>query len=122
MTGVERVARMKGSRNARTGIRIHNARTKGRRLRLTRKQVVVTVLMLCLFMGSSIGYVWCNFEGTRLGYDLSELKNEEMRLQEINRKLKVELATLLSPEKLEKVAVKELGMVHPTPEQIATLR
>jgi len=121
MTGVERVRLMKGSRNAKTGIRIHNAKTK-RRLHLTRKQVIVTALMLCLLMGSSIGYVWCNFEGTRLGYDLSELKSQEMRLQEINRQLKVELATLRSPEKLERIAVEELGMVRPKPEQIITLR
>ena len=122
MTGVERIARMKGSRNARTGVRIHNARTRRKKLRLTRKQVFITILLLCLFMGSGIGYVWCNFEGTRLGYDLSELKTEEMRLQEINRRLKVELATLRSPEKLETIAVRNLGMSHPTPEQIVTLR
>jgi cell division protein FtsL len=121
MTGAERVKRMKGARNAGTGIRVHNSR-KRRRFNLTRKQVAVTVFLLCLFMGSSIGYVWSNFEGTRLGYDLSELKKEEMRLREINLELKVELATLLSPQRLEEVAVKDLGMDHPSPEQIVNLQ
>ena len=121
MTGAERVKRMKGSRNAKTGIRVHNAR-KRRKFSLTRKQIVVTVFLLCLFMGSSIGYVWSNFEGTRLGYDLSELKKEEMRLREKNLELKVELATLRSPQRLEEVAMKDLGMAHPNPEQIVNLQ
>ena len=34
--------------------------------------------MLFFFMGSGISYVWSNFEKTQIGYDLSQLKKEEM--------------------------------------------
>jgi cell division protein FtsL len=72
-------------------------------------------------MGSGIGYVWSNFERTQIGYDLSQLKQEELRLREINRKLRVELALLKSPANLEMLAVKKLGLGQPRPEQIIIL-
>lgn len=121
MTGAEQVSRMKWARNAKTGIRVANLRTPSRRFRPGRRQVLQIILLLCLFMASSIGYVWLNFKGTRMGYDLSELKKEEMRLREINRKLKLELATLRSPQYLERTAIEKLRMGHPSPERIIDL-
>ena len=89
---------------------------------MTRKQVFLVIVMLFLCMGSSIGYVWSNFERTQRGYDLSQLENEEMRLKEINRKLRLELAILKSPQHLEELATGKLGMRQPSPEQIIVLR
>ena len=122
MTRPEKVKRMIGSRNARTGVRANRARSKKRGFRLTGKQIPLIIGMLFLFMGSSIGYVWSNFERTQLGYDLSQLKKEEMYQKEINRKLRVELAILKSPDRLESLAVQKLGLGQPRPEQIVPLR
>ena len=121
MTRPERLSKMVGSRNSRTGVRIRNSRRKGPRLQVTRKQVFVTIIMLFFFMGSGIGYVWSNFEKTQIGYDLSLLKKQEMKLSEINRKLRLELATLKSPRHLEPLATMNLGLRQPTPEQIIML-
>jgi cell division protein FtsL len=44
-----------------------------------------------------------------------------MRLQEINQKLKLELATLKSPQNLEHLAIGQLGLSPPKPEQIILL-
>jgi len=112
---------MMTSRNAKTGVRLGNFRLKKRRCHVTRKQVVLIILMLFLFMGTGIGYVWSNFERTQIGYDVSQLKKEEMRLKEINRKLRLELALLRSPQNLESKAVKELGLRQPAPDQIVML-
>jgi hypothetical protein len=76
--------------------------------------------MLVLFMGSGIGYVWSNFEGTQIGYDLSRLQQEKLRLQELNRKLTLELATLKSPQHLEMTA-RGLGLREAVPGQIIVL-
>lgn len=122
MTRPEKVRSMVGSRNARTGVRTNRTRPRKQGLRLTRKQIPLIIGMLFLCMGSSIGYVWSNFERTQLGYDLSQLKKKEMHLQEINRKLRVELAILKSPERLESVAVQELKLGQPKPEQIVPLQ
>ena len=121
MTRPERVSKMVGSRNAKTGIRIMNSRVKKRPLHMNRKQIFLVIFMLFLFMGSSIGYVWSNFERTQIGYDLSQLKKEEMRLREINRKLCLELAILKSPQRLETLAIEKLGLKQPSPEQIVLL-
>ncbi|MDQ1335342.1 MAG: hypothetical protein QG552_2292 [Thermodesulfobacteriota bacterium] len=118
MTRPEKLSRMMTSRNSKTGIRLKNSRLKKRRFHVTRRQVVLIILMLFFFMGTGIGYVWSNFERTQIGYDVSQLKKEEMRLKEINRKLRLELALLRSPQNLESKAVKELGLRQPTPEQI----
>ena len=84
------------------------------------RQVVLVGFLLLLFMGSGIGYVWSNFEGTQIGYDVSRLNHEEIRLRELNKKLRLELATLKSPQYLEGAA-RALGLKAPGPEQIIVL-
>jgi cell division protein FtsL len=121
MTRPERVSKMVRSRNAKTGVRIKNYRIKKRRLNMKSKQALLIILMLFLFMGSSIGYVWSNFERTQIGYDLSQLKKKEMMLRETNRKLRLELAILKSPQNLESLAIEKLGLKQPSPEQIIVL-
>jgi cell division protein FtsL len=76
--------------------------------------------MLFVFMGSGMGYVWSNFEGTQIGYDLSRLQQEELRLKELNQKLRLELATLNSPQYLESAA-RKLGLREAQPQQIVIL-
>ena len=88
---------------------------------MTKKQAFLVIYLLFLFMGSSISYVWSNFEKTQIGYDLSHVKKEEMKLREANRKLRLEIATLKSPQKLEEVARKHLGLRQPKSEQIIVL-
>ena len=121
MTGPERVSRMVQSRNAKSGVRIKNSRVKKRSFRVTRKQISLIILMLFLSMVTGIGYVWSNFERTQIGYDLSQLKKEEIRLNEVRQKLKLQLAILKSPQNLEELAVKKLGLRQPLPEQIIVL-
>jgi cell division protein FtsL len=122
MTRPEKVAKMFQSRNDRTGVRINNSRVKRHQFHVTRKQIFLIIVMLFLFMGSSIGYVWSTFESTQIGYDLSQLQKEEMRLRETNRKLKLELAVLKSPQNLEVMATQKLGLGQPSPEQIIVLQ
>jgi len=107
-------------RNARTGIKINNSRKKKNRFYLTSRQIILIAVMLVLFMGSSIGYVWSNYEGTQIGFDLSRLQKDERALLEFNRKLKVQLAILKSPQNLEDKA-RFLGLKDASPEQIIIL-
>ncbi|MCP4668394.1 MAG: cell division protein FtsL [Deltaproteobacteria bacterium] len=104
-----------------SGLRVRNTRTKRHSFHATRRQMFLIVFMLLLLMGSSIGYVWSNFETTQIGYDLSQLKKEGMRLREIQQKLRLELAYLRSPQRLQKLAFQELGLRQPSTEQIIVL-
>ena len=121
MTRPEMVSKLLGSRNAKTGIRVKNSRVKRRGFHMSPKQILLIIFLLVVFMGSSIGYVWSNFERTQLGYDLSQLKKEEMKLRETNRKLRLELAILKSPRKLEALAIGQLGLRQPSADQIIIL-
>lgn len=112
---------MKGARNIETGVGPRNTRIKSAPVRLTAKQLLVVVVTVIVFMTCSIGYVWSNFEGTKLGYSISRLKNEERQLLNINKQLKVELAYLKSSERLERVALEELGMKWATRDQVVVL-
>lgn len=104
-----------------SGLRVKNYRIKRHSFHTTRRQMFLIVFMLLLLMGSSIGYVWSNFESTQIGYDLSQLKREEMRLKEIQQKLRLELAYLRSPQRLQRLAFQELGLGQPSSEQIIVL-
>jgi len=117
----ESILKMMGSPNAMPGVRAVNFRNRNYGIHLTSRKVFLIIFMLFIFMGSGIGYVWSNFERTQIGYDLSQLKKKEMALREINRKLRVELATLKSPQYLEAVATQKLGLTQPKPEQIIVL-
>ena len=107
-------------RNGKTGIRVKNTKKRRNKPRLTYRQIFLVGLMLLIFMGSGIGYVWSNFEGTQIGYDLSRLQKEERELIELNTKLRLELATLKSPQSLEK-HIRALGLKEASPDQIIIL-
>jgi cell division protein FtsL len=115
-----RKAEAEGKRNAKTGIRVNKVRSKKGGFHLTQRQIFLIAVMLLAFMGSGIGYVWSNFEGTQIGYDLSRFKQEELRLKALNQKLRLELATLRSPQYLEEAA-RYLGLKGASSEQIIVL-
>lgn len=108
-------------RNQGTGVRINNKKARDRKLRLTPRQVGLISIMFLIFMGSSIGYVWSNFEGTQIGYDLSRLKERERDLEEFQRKLRLELAYLKSPQYLEE-ASKQAGLRPADPKQVILIQ
>jgi hypothetical protein len=121
MVRPKRAEEVEGERNTKTGIRIKNSRRRKGHLRLNSRQIFLITLMLLVFMGSGIGYVWSNFEGTQIGYDLSRLQQEELRLKELNQKFRLELAFLKSPQHLED-ATRQMGLKTASPEQIIILQ
>jgi len=121
MIRVIRASEVERKRNLGTGIRVRNAKIKKGRHQFTPRQVLIVTLMLFVLMGSGIGYVWSNFEGTQIGYSVSRLKQEELRLKDLNKKLRLELATLKSPQSLEE-ASRAFGLKAPSPAQIVVLK
>jgi cell division protein FtsL len=122
MTRPKGIASVVDSQNPKTGVRIGNARKQYKRFHRNGRQIVLVVFMLFALMGSGIGYVWSNFERTQIGYDVSQLKREEIRLKEINQKLRLEIATLKSPQRLQALAVEKLGLQQPTSRQIVVIQ
>jgi cell division protein FtsL len=94
------------------------ARPKGIKWRLG---ILFAALML-VFIGSSLFYVWSRIQVIQLGYEISNALKEERMLTETNKKLRLEIAILKSYTRIEKLAVEELRMAKPKPEQVIVIR
>ena len=81
-----------------------------------------TVLAVLVFVGVLFLYIWCRLAVTNVGYEISMANHERDVLIEKNKRLKLEFMELKSPERIERIASRELGLVHPSGEQIIRVR
>jgi cell division protein FtsL len=59
---------------------------------------------------------WQHFELLRHGYRLEEMQRERAEQDEIARHLRLEIETLRSPARIERLATRQLRMVAPGPD------
>lgn len=72
-------------------------------------------------LAMALGHVWLRLQVVHMGYALSTATKLEKELEQENRELKVELATLTSPQRLESMARARLGMTQPQRGQVVIL-
>ena len=65
--------------------------------------------------------VWVRLQTVHAGYELSTARRLAHRLEQEQRELEIEVATLTSPRRLEQIARERLGMGPPTPGQIVSV-
>ena len=76
----------------------------------------VTAILLALpLAGLGIFHVWSRTRVLAAGYQLGRLEAEHRQLQADRDRLKLEVATLRSPGRLERYARERLGMAPPAP-------
>ncbi len=90
--------------------------------RIKLRGLVLFTLLMLLLIGGSLFYVWSRIQVIRLGYEISSVLKEEKALTEINKRLRLEIATLKSYARIEKFAAEELRMTKPKPEQVIVIR
>lgn len=90
---------------------------KGRR---RRRFLLLAALSLCL-IGAVLVHVWLRLQVVHMGYVLSTTSKLQSRLEQENRELKLELATMTSPDRLEALARRRLGLVPPEKGQVIVL-
>ena len=96
--------------------------SKARPKRIKLNRLFLFALLMLFFIGGSLFYVWSRIQVIRLGYEISSALKEEKALNEANKKLRLEIATLKSYARIEKVAVEQLRMAKPKPEQVIVIR
>jgi cell division protein FtsL len=64
---------------------------------------------------------WQHFELLRHGYRLEQMQQERANEEEINRHLRLEIETLRSPARIERIATGRLQMVAPAPEDATVI-
>ncbi len=82
-------------------------------------QVFVAVILIAV---CGLTYLYLSNKQIQLKYRIIRLKKEELRLQELNKKLRLEISVLKSPQRLEKIARERFGLKHPDPDQIIRLK
>jgi len=75
-----------------------------------------------VFMVMALLYVWCHLHIADTNYEIAEQIKYHDRLMEENRKLKVEIAALRSPRRIEKIAKDRLNMQYPERAQVIFLK
>jgi cell division protein FtsL len=85
-------------------------------------QLLPGAILCLLFASVGILHVTSRVRIVSVGYELSELENEHRELTRENDRLKLELATLKSPSRLERLAREKLGMGPPPATSIVLLQ
>jgi cell division protein FtsL len=76
------------------------------------------VALLCVL---SLSFVWCRVQATGLEYEISSLEEAVRKANQETVELRLEVATLGTPQRLEQVALNDLGLRFPTPAQVNTV-
>lgn len=89
-----------------------------------RRRGVVLLLLLAMVVvtAASVSQVWTRLKAIDYGYRISKASKEHVKLLEINRRLRIEVALLKRPGRIARIAREELGLREPHPEQIRRLR
>lgn len=73
------------------------------------RSVAVGIFLVAVLLFSA----WQHFELLRHGYRLEQMQRDRAAESDINRHLRLEMETLRSPQRIEKLATERLGMVTP---------
>jgi cell division protein FtsL len=79
--------------------------------------VAIGVFLVAVLLFSA----WQHFELLRHGYRLEQMQKERAAEDEVNRHLRLEIDTLRSPARIERLATRRLQMVAPGPEDASVI-
>jgi len=85
-----------------------------------RDYIIVTVMGAIFLIGLFI-YGWQHYQWIQYGYRIEEAQKKKEQLAEIGRQLRLERASLRTPQRIDTIARRDLGMIIPVPGQLVTL-
>jgi len=85
-------------------------------------RVSTSLLSLLVLVAVALVYVWSHLYNTQLKYQIAEEMTVRENLMEENRRLKVEIATLKSPQRIESIARDKLKLQYPEREQVVLIK
>src|SRR5205085_8332447 len=84
-----------------------------------RDYIIVVALGACFLLGL-FAYGWQHYQWIQYGYRIGEAQKKKEQLAEMGRQLRLERALLRSPQRIDAIARRDLGMVVPAPGQFVT--
>jgi cell division protein FtsL len=79
-------------------------------------------ILLALFVPGVLTFIWLHVQTVNLSYDIAKAQKQKRELMEINKKLRIQLANMKSPERIEGIALTQLGLRLPEKGQIEILK
>jgi cell division protein FtsL len=77
--------------------------------------------LACVMVGGVLGYVWLQVHRVRMSYELDDLRSLRAEVEEQNRKLHLEIASLRSFSRVD-AAARRLGLTQPARDQVQIAR
>jgi cell division protein FtsL len=71
----------------------------------------------CMLVLVLLFSAWQHFELLRHGYRLEQMQRERATEEDITRHLRLEIETLRAPQRIEKLATEQMGMVAPAADE-----
>lgn len=99
-----------------------HSRKKQTKNKLPRGPLRYLILLLIFFVPGVLIYIWLHVQEVDLGYDIAKEQKQKRELLETNKKLRIQLANLKSPERIEGIALTKLGLRTPEKGQIEILK
>lgn len=90
-------------------------------LQARRRMFFSTLLLGVCLSAMALLHVWTRLQVIHMGYVLSTASKVQSYLEQENRELRLELATLTSPERLQQIAKNRLGLIEPDKDQVVIL-
>ena len=81
------------------------------------RSVAVGIVLVVVLLFSA----WQHFELLRHGYRVEQMQQERAEEEEINRHLRLEVETLRSPKRIERIATEKLDLVAPSHEEAVVI-
>jgi cell division protein FtsL len=88
---------------------------------LKRPNLAPVLGFIALLLVVSLFFVWSRVQVTGLEYEISQLESHLRDLSQETSNLRLEAASLSSPERIERVAQKELHLRLPSADQVITV-
>ena len=81
------------------------------------RSMTIGVLLVAVLLFSA----WQHFELLQHGYRIEQMQQERARELEINRHLRLEIETLRSPQRIERIATEQLNLVAPDSDEAVVI-
>jgi len=97
--------------------RIDNSRLRHEVDHTKQRECYRLLALLVLVFGLGFAYAWQHFQCVRLGYEIQSLKDQRAAMQQLNRQLRLDQASLADPQRIDLLAQGK-GLTAPTPQQV----
>lgn len=82
------------------------------------KKTGICIIFMAVLIAELFLYTWCRVNCIGIGYQISTEIQKQHELVALENNLKIELASLKSPERIAEIAKNQLGLITPTQHQL----